>query len=222
MTEVIFGNISTYYIARWRCPSIVRTLDGEYRRCIFTCKKKNITKKHQHKYTLPSADDPLLSSSIIEKQSISFLNDIHQQILDAACIFAATVGLSAQKACSPAMYEFIIKILKIGKSLKCDEKHVSDIFSEIRLLDPKLFAKRLHRLGEIRREKDIEMAKNISFVNIASDAGTVLSFHTLYSLITNPFYPQFPVLLEIYDCGNGYNSVQYSEFFDLAVTPLID
>ena len=120
------------------------------------------------------------------------------------------------------MYEFIIKILKIGKSLKCDEKHVSDIFSEIRLLDPKLFAKRLHRLGEIRREKDIEMAKNISFVNIASDAGTVLSFHTLYSLITNPFYPQFPVLLEIYDCGNGYNSVQYSEFFDLTVTPLID
>ena len=75
---------------------------------------------------------------------------------------------------------------------------IQTIPKEIGNFGTKIFSKKLESIGKEEFMATLNLCESIRYVNIAVDAGTILNFHCLHSLILNPYYDQFPRLLETY------------------------
>ena len=219
ITEIPLGYTPIQINGRcmYRCGNTTKTLDGDIRRCTKFFRKDRI-KQHKCEFSLPSSEDPLNNDK--EKTHVDSFDQFNSLILDKICYLSGRLDISAANSCSPAMNSFVNEILKIGFFLG-RQKNLKEV-PRIRSVNEKTFGNRLQQIGKRKRKQDIDKAAQIGFVNLACDAGTVLTFHSLHSLITNPYYEEFPLLLDTFDCGKGYSAIQYSEFFSFTISELLD
>ena len=143
-------------------------------------------------------------------------------ILFDLCYLAGRLDISSNKACSEAMHTFINKILKYGLLLHTQNPNINSIPKEVGHYDTKRFSKQLQAIGKEEFQSTLKLCKSIRYINLAVDAGTVLQYHCLHSLITNPYYNQFPRLLETYEIKIAYTAEQYSEYFSIVTSQLIE
>ena len=75
--------------------------------------------------------------------------------------------------------------------------------------------------GVRQRDLDISLAKEVVFVNLALDAGSVLRIRVLSSILTNPWEVRFPIICDIFNNEN-YDSVQYELYVEAQLQKLFE
>ena len=213
----VYRNNKRYY----RCPKLQKTLNEEVRRCSYTCRKYLISNGHKCRFDIPEAHDTIneREKHFIQIKSIEAINEL---ILFDLCYLAGRLDISSNKACSEAMHTFINKILKYGLLLHTQNPNINSIPKEVGHYDTKRFSKQLQAISKEEFQSTLKLCKSIRYINLAVDAGTVLQYHCLHSLITNPYYDQFPRLLETYEIKIAYTAEQYSEYFSIVTSQLIE
>ena len=67
--------------------------------------------------------------------------------------------------------------------------------------------------GQKLKEKDMQKAREVMFVNIACDSGTVLGKTVVHALLTNPCHESFPMVLKVCD-NDHFDAEKYFLLFN--------
>ena len=202
----------------YRCPKIDLAFAGgalEMRRCSHVCRKDQIHKhpnaKFPHVFTIPQKDDPEFPAQLQDQQQIRSLEKLRGTILEHTAVFVAKMGISLNRAAKKDLIDFICAMIRIGQTMVAESVNIEEAIGHFsrRVLTEKLLA-----LGARLKERDFETAREIRFVNVAVDAGTVLGRSVIHCLLTNPYSENFPIILEICD-NDGFDKWKYKQLFGL-------
>ena len=184
----------------------------ELRRCSHVCRKDRI-KQHMeakdHVFDKPQEDDEDFPKREVEHQKIRTIERMRQLVLEHTARAVINLGISLNKATQCDLWNFCTEMIRIGQNLanqqlELDEAMVS--FSR------NILTEKVLEIGRKLKLRDTEMAREMKFVNIAVDAGTVLGKGVVHSILTNPYSEHFPILLEISD-NDGYDKFKYKQLF---------
>jgi hypothetical protein len=115
-----------------------------------------------------------------------------------AADFVAATNLSCRQAGSPAMHDFIVKLMQLGPSLPREElRRVVDIGPLVDTSSDQSMAEAVRQRADQRFAEAIERLRDVHFVNLIVDAGTVHSLKSIVCLVTNPHAIEPPVLLSL-------------------------
>ena len=204
----------------YRCPEIQFALSPsgmELRRCVHVCRKDQISKhpnaQFPHKFTMRQCDDPGFPTKAQDSHRIRTLQQLRSTILDHTALFIYQSGLCLNKASNMYLIDFISSMIQVGKSLTSQNFAVEEA---IGCFSRGVLREKLVELGEKLREKDLIVATEVRFVNLAIDAGTVLGKGVVHCVLTNPYDINFPILLEIHD-NESYDKFKYKQLFGLLI-----
>lgn len=100
-----------------------------------------------------------------------FQNRLRAVIIEKLALFVVRSGISINRASQAAMKEFVVDMINLGVSLNGKRMQIEEVignFSRTTLTE------KILQLGGRMKERDISAAKEVHFVNIIIDAGTVL------------------------------------------------
>jgi hypothetical protein len=139
--------------------------------------------------------------------------EIEQKILSLAATFVATTNLSFRQAASPATHEFIVWLIQLGASLPRDA--LDTIVDGEPLIDQMAkgeVSETVRKHAEVTFQAAMHRLEDFRFVNLGVNAGMVHHMKTIPCLISNPYYPDPPVLLTLRENAH-FSAEQYSELF---------
>ena len=178
------GDRHTWY----RCPEVQRALGPEgmeLRRCSYVSRKDQIQahlrSKKGHIFNIPQSDDPQFPATLAEKQKLRTLEKVQDLVLEQVAQAVIKLQISLNKASSEDLWRFCIEMIQLGRRM------VSEHVNPDEALVPfsrKVLRERVLRIGERLKLRDLEVARELRFVNIAIDAGTVLGKGVVHSTIT--------------------------------------
>lgn len=202
----------------YRCSNIIQRPDGEYRMCSFSGRKKACY-MHQinngpHFYNIPRSQDYYFpadfENKLLAKQIVHMKNDIY----DNLAVLVGELGISSIKGSSKSFSNFIKRCISEGIMLAKRNPNFTPLMIQnidINISDKSL-SKRINRMAEERKIDRLIYAKQVKFVNIVSDAGTILSIKNLWAIYTNPTDNNFPIILDLFQ-NCGYTAEDYELFF---------
>ena len=106
----------------YRCPNISWSADKEWRRCTYKCRRNRIHLHQFHCYDLPQREDPDFPIQFLEEKNYQSQEKINRKIHMKIAKFSGEVNLSARKASSYSMTEFVSDFIKIGYELQNEKK----------------------------------------------------------------------------------------------------
>ena len=190
----------TYY----RCPEIgsAITIDGslEWRRCTYVCRKNQIrdhpSRKHPHNYSRPRDRDPGFPAAFEAKQEEKQKDDLRQAVIDHNGVLALKLGLTLSQASNDSLVDFVIQSIQMGSEFGSRVRHVN-LHDVIGKISPYHIRQSMAQAGQQLKEQDMIRAREVMFVNIACDSGTVLGNTVVHALLTNPYHSSFPMVLRL-------------------------
>jgi hypothetical protein len=144
---------------------------------------------------------------------------LNKRILSLPASFAAATNLRFRQAASPAMHDFIIRLIQIGASLPRDALDtIVDIQPLIDEMTDGQVAEGVHQNVDLKFHAAMDKLADLHFVNLVVDAGTVFHLKTIPCLMSNPDCSEPSVLLTLRENKN-FTAGQYTELFlDLFAT----
>ena len=177
---------------------------------------------HAHRWPLPHDLDPFFRQDLMESHDYPSKDEVNRKIAVLVARLAGELGISTRKAASGEMHRFCRKMMQIGFDIRRSFPDLLYLPNGIGVLGREVLTEQLRRQGEEQRQRNVTIMEEVRYLNIACDAGTVLAFHNVQSWVTNPWKEDFPLLLDVYECGKGYTAEQYSEFFFLTTNALLE
>jgi hypothetical protein len=130
-----------------------------------------------------------------------------------AATFIATTSLCFRQAASPAIHEFIVRLIQLGALLPRD---AFDTIVDVKPLIDRMTEGEVSETVREHAETIFQAAmywfEDFRFVNLVVDAGTVYRMKIISCLITNPYCPDPPVLLTMRENAD-FTAEQYYELF---------
>lgn len=195
----------TYY----RCPEIGTALTTEatleWRRCTYVCRKDQIPthpcKLHPHQFTLPQEMDPDFPKAFLAKQTEKGRIKLRDDVMNQIALLTLRLGLNITQASAEPMRQFVMEMITLGAKLgqRALQLNLNDVLCT---LSPYKIRECISNAGTELKTKDMETAKQVTFVNIACDSGTVLGKTVIHALLTNPYHDSFPMVLQL--CENDH------------------
>lgn len=195
----------TYY----RCPQLGTALTSqatlEWRRCVYVCRKDQIPEHpstlHPHAFSLAQEDDPGFPKAFQAKITENKQRELCDIVLNHIAMLTLRLGLTISQGAAVAMKDFVTQLILVGakmgnRALQIDLNQVLEPISVYRL------RQRLSKAGLEWKSKDMAKAREVRFVNIACDSGTVLGKTVIHALLTNPYSDSFPMVLQVIDNTN--------------------
>jgi hypothetical protein len=197
-------------VARYPCTASTRTLTGEVRQYLWVGKKSKCAQHRKHIDRLPPGSDPqfhLHASQSLNRQKL------HKRILSLAAPFVAATNLSFRQGASPAMHDFIIRLIQLGASLPRDALDTIVVIPPLidEMTDCQV-AEAVHQNADLKFQAAIDKLADLHFVNLVLDSGTVFHLKTIPGLMSNPYCSEPPVLLTLRENKN-FIAGQYAEMF---------
>ena len=198
----------------WRCPKIkYNHFHQEYRRCTYTCRKNRIERHTVHIYNLAHDRDPYFQ----ERQSNSnydnkVLREISQEIVKDQVKLSCDLNISIRKISSDSFIQYSKKLISIGMHMHSNRMNENDI-SGIRFFSSTNISSNMKLYGKELKEQQINRIKEIKYINLLVDAGTVNKCKCIQVLASNPHYSKMPVLFKIVS-NNDFTKVDYEFLFN--------
>ena len=109
----------------YRCPEIgAAIVDGsrlELRRCVVTCRKNQIpshpSKRSPHRFDLPQQEDADFPRAAQAAADLQTQERVKKAIVNAIALLSLRLQIPVNRVSQPAIGEFIMSILKIGRSI---------------------------------------------------------------------------------------------------------
>ena len=195
----------TYY----RCPEIGTALTQgatlEWRRCTYVCRKDQIPghpcRLHPHRYTLSQANDPDFPKAFLNKQTEKGRLQLRDEVMNQIALLALRLGLNITQASAEPMRQFVMEMITLGAKLG-PRTFQLDLEGVLSTFSPYKIRQCIVNAGAELKTKDMDKAKQVTFVNIACDSGTVLGKTVIHALLTNPYHEAFPMVLQL--CENDH------------------
>jgi hypothetical protein len=128
---------------------------------------------------------------------------LKKQILSLGASFVAATNLSFRQAASPAMHDFITRLIQIGAPLPRDALDtIVDIPPLIDEMTDGQVAEAVHQNADLRFQAAIDKLADLHFVNLVLDAGIVFHSKTRLCLMSNPYCSEPSVLLTLRENKN--------------------
>ena len=189
----------------YRCIEIKHCADG-MRRCIYTCRKQNIEshiKNKRHIFSLAAKDDP----GFKEKSEFESVYVIRRLIRERSAYIAAKCGIPSNVICSKHFCNFLAEIIELSKNIP------SSISGSTIIGHP--YKKEIQAMisdhAKHIQEKSLNELKNVEFVSLLADAGTINNLKIIHFILVNPFTERHVVYNTI--LNNNFTSVDYQEAF---------
>jgi hypothetical protein len=172
----------------------------------------HIISKYKHSFPLPPADDPGCPKDPKNQEEMD-LAVAQSLIVHALGIGAAKMNISAREGCSPSMVEFIRRILDVGIRAGRQSKSVSAA-SLYQGISRWSLANEIRNAGDDFNAASKDSFRQVKFVSIAVDAGTVLGLHGVYAIMWNPYYvaDRKPILIDL-STGEHFSADFYEDYF---------
>ena len=214
-THVDIGESSDRH-SLYRCPAIGSAIGSdsklELRRCSFVCRKDRIpthpSKRSPHVFDRPQEGDTGFPVAAQLKKDLRTQERFRNAIADAVALLSLQLQIPVNRISHPAFWEFVTSVMQIGESI--GKTNVDQLLQGI---SAKAISERITHLGHVFRERDFATARELRYVNIVVDAGTVLGVATIHSLLTNPYHREFPIVLEITE-NDHFDKFMYRDLFE--------
>lgn len=206
--------------AEFRCPHVEYIPEfGQNRRCSKTCRKDKISKHIIHEFTIPAEEDKLLD---IDSFMASYLKDVQDVYLSLLAQLAGSINLSGSVACQDEIHSFSTSMLKIGIIVGTLFGKGKDINPNTVIKRPTqlIFQQKLIEEGRLAFTKDINKLFSLHFVNLKTDAGTVMYQHFVHSTISSPFLLMNSIVMNVFEAA--YDADQYLDYFKKMVDDIRD
>ena len=188
----------------------------ELRRCVFVCRKEYIDahiRSGKHIFTTPQGLDPGFPRKQAEQEQLHFQRQLRSLVSDKLAELVIRTGISINRASQEAMKAFIVDMINLGMRFKDKHLNVEEALGDF---SRRLLTDRIMQFGSKMKERDLQTAREVRFVNVIADAGTVLGKGFIHSMLTNPYSDGFPVILDLMD-NPGYDKMKYKEMFSLLI-----
>ena len=199
----------------YRCPeigsAIVENSRLELRRCTFRCRKefipKHPNKRSPHTFDVPQELDDGFPESAQLRKDLDTQDRLRNAIVDAVALLALRLQIPVARISQVPLREFILTMIKIGRSItEGDVTQIVNGFSD------RIISERMMKIGQDLKENDFFLARQVRYVNVVVDAGTVLGQSVIHSLLTNPYCDEFPIVLSIVQ-NTHFDKYQYEDLF---------
>jgi hypothetical protein len=166
--------------ARYRRTASTRTLTGEVRQCSWLGKKSKCAQHRKHIYRLLPDSDPQFHLHAPERLNRQTLN---KPILSLAASFVAATNPRFRQAASPAMHDFIIRLIQIEASLTLDALDtIVDIPPLIDEMTDGRVAEAVYQNADLKFQAAMDKLPDLLFVNLVVIAGNDLSLSPCASI----------------------------------------
>ena len=225
--SIVIGGWSPIYVlypkgrrVRYRCPDTTTDLFGRIKRCTFYCVKKKIPMEHSHTYEVEENSNLGLHGADSEK--LKGIDDVNERTVGLVAKLALELDLPARRVCGKPMEKFCLALMKIGWDLR--QTHCNALWfpAGFRLQSAKVLTRKMREIGLQRKADNLKVMKEIGYINMAVDAGTVSNFHALHAIATNPWRSAMPLLLGTHEIQRGFTSRKYTEFFSAVSHDILD
>ena len=156
------------------------------------------------------ANDPHFSTNDNIDETMN-INNISENILNNMTILACNSNISAKKMASSPMKEFVKNLIHIGINLGA-HNYGPEILQMLRFYGITTITKKIKEYGLYISNTQQNRLKEIKFINILCDAGTVNKYKCIHVMGSNPFYDNMPVLFEI-TTNDNYTKEKYEILF---------
>ena len=188
----------------------------EFRRCTHVCRKEYIhyhLEKGNHVFNLAQKVDPDFPQQVVQQEQVRFYERLRSLIAEKLGILIVKTGISVNRASQDAIRTFTLEMIQIGmsfanKHLKLDEAIID--FSR------RILTEQVLRFGTQMKERDIACAREAHFVNLLVDAGTVLGKGVIHAMLSNPYHPGLPIILDLIE-NDGYDKWKYKQLFSFLI-----
>ena len=204
----------------YRCPEIgTAIVDGsrlELRRCVFICRKNQVpshpSKRSPHRFDLPQQEDADFPREAQLLADLRTQEKVKNAIVNAVALVSLRLQIPVNRVSQPALGEFIMSIVKIGRSVG-----TADVSQLVEGISARAINEKITELGHLFKERDFSVARELRYVNIVVDAGTVLGVAVIHSLLSNPYHKEFPLVLDVTE-NNHFDKFMYRDLFEKLCT----
>lgn len=182
---------------------------------MYVCRKNEIPehpRKHPHVYSLSQSQDPGFPAAFLRKQTEAGKAELRDTVIEHIASLALSLGLTLSQASQSALITFVVELIEIGSRMGTLAQEI-DLHDVIGRISPYSIRQSIGRAGEKLKEKDMTKAKEVRFINIACDSGTVLGKTVIHALLTNPSHASFPMILKVCD-NDHFDAEKYYLLFN--------
>ena len=204
--------------AHWRCKEIqFDFLNQEYRRCSYSCEKKNIRyHKNKHIFEIPQSEDKEFPEYIKEKIKNDTHDNFNKRYVHHLAILSGKMDISCKKAVSDPFRDFSLFLLKEGQNIGRNEKTAKiNIEQSLEPVSIKELSNEIINVSDAYFENEIQKFSGKHYCSLVCDAGTVLKFHSFHVVLTFFNNPVQKILFESYDNGPFDSGFYYKSFKDV-------
>ena len=208
--------------ACFRCTYIIDNFGDGPRRCTFRCRRSDFEKgnRHQHKFDLPFQNDDGFPSDYFERHKRAELAEIQSLILNQVAELSGELDISVTKSSSESMKKFIENILTLGIRIGITDPSINLQEGFIQLSQTRINNSLKHMSDEREQELQEKYSRNIKFVNILMDTGTINKFTVLHFILMNPNFSEDVWPFDNFENRN-FESDQYLFVIDEIVNHLL-
>jgi hypothetical protein len=194
---------------------------GEWRRCSrYFTKNRCLAHKQRgdHQFLIPRADDPGFPPDFDHRHQHIGLQRGFDRFEAAEARFLARANIPAHEADQGAIHDFVQDISQTAIELYRTSPRFQ--VSSIPRFSSTSLTRRIRLQGAEAFEKMLEdMSERIRYVNILTDAGTVLGFNALHGILVNPHYPETLIPFDTYE-NRGHTGDDYEEFYKMLINEI--
>ena len=209
----------------YRCPILGWSVGMELRRCSFHDRRKRLAEhiaNGTHIFNIPRKNDEGFPKDFTLKEKIGNKDQIQITIMRALAVLASNLNISAKKATSDKMEDFIYLLLKIGIKLKTTLKDQSLIVQDI------FHMQNINKITDYIRMAGEEACRNVlplfneKFTCLEMDSGTVHKLKAINYVISIPEDETLKPFLYNLTPNNNFDSYLYSITTDSILKELFE
>lgn len=198
----------------WRCGLVHYVFKfNEYRRCTYSCAKKNI-KSHikNHVFDLVQDDDDEFPPNLRKKIMKISHDQFNDKYLTNLATLCGKLDIPCRKASSDPMRDFSLYLLNEGYSFPRDAKTSVNFEQLLDNVSEKRVSEKVIQVSQKVFQKNLESFSQKKYCNLLCDAGTVLKSHCLHFILTYVDDPVDKILFDSFD-GQIFDANFYRECF---------
>ena len=182
--------------------------------CVYLSKEPSpvTPKQAPHRFDLPQQEDADFPREAQLLADLRTQEKVKNAIVNAVALVSLRLQIPVNRVSQPALGEFIMSILKIGRSVG-----TADVSQLVEGISARAINEKITELGHLFKERDFSVARELRYVNIVVDAGTVLGVAVIHSLLSNPYHKEFPLVLDVTE-NNHFDKFMYRDLFEKLCT----
>jgi hypothetical protein len=147
-----------------------------WRRCAWIGKKSQCSSHTKHSFTIsPEDDDGLDVPETESRDRVAFNKKVVRYIAE----FTGAVDLSFHRAAGMATFKLVTNLIQLGASLPRQGNQIVNITNFLDRFSDRRVRDEMIQVADDKFQADIANLRDVHFVNISVDSGTVHSFSVI-------------------------------------------